>query len=66
MITATIFSSIIIIALILRINSVMGSYGCTEDEKWNGFEAIVALLFGWISIVYIVVQYYQYILPSKK
>lgn len=66
MITATIFSTIVIILLILRINSVMGKCGCSEDEQWNGVEAIIALLFGWVSIVYILVQYYQYILPSNK
>lgn len=66
MITATIFSSIVIILLILRINSVMKVYGCSEDEQWNGVEAIIALLFGWIGVGYILVQYYQYILPSNK
>ena len=46
-------STIILLIMILIINST----AAVESDKFSFFETVIAIIFGWFSIIYIVLKY---------
>lgn len=67
MLVASIISTLVILVLVLRINYVMNTVGgYSEDDKWNPFETIIAMLFGWLGVVYILVKHFNDLTITPK
>lgn len=60
MITAISLSTMIITILVILMN-----IRATEEDKWDIIEYIFAVVFGWISVVYILITYNKYIFNFK-
>ena len=54
-------STIIITILVIFINM----RATVEDDRWDIFEYIFAIIFGWIAVVYILIAYNKYIFNFK-
>lgn len=61
MITAISLSTMLITILVILMN-----IRATEEDKWDIIEYIFAVVFGWISVVYILITYNKYIFNFKE
>lgn len=62
---------ILTLLCILYINHVINKYNLNKFDKWNFIETIVALLFNWIGLIYVIIEYntyleYEYSHKEKK
>jgi len=58
-------STVLILIMVLVINSNLEKLNKC-NEKWDILETIIAMLFGWIGVFYILIQYGEYLFKYKK
>ena len=54
MVLFSVFSSIVVVLMIIKVNMRL-----REQSKWDFIESLVAVLFGWIGALYILMTYFD-------
>lgn len=54
MVLVSVFSSIVVVLMVLKVNMRL-----SEQNKWDFLETLIAVLFGWIGALYILMSYFD-------
>lgn len=57
---------ILTVSSVIFINYVIDThFSFNQSEKWGFFETILALMWGWLGFIYILIQYSKYLFFKK-
>ena len=54
MVLVSMFSSIVVVLMVLKVNMRL-----SEPNKWDFVETLIAVVFGWIGALYILMSYFD-------